>query len=82
MAETLTAISDSSALGNTPNQPPIFDPCCNPGEGNGVADGDVADDPGKKLNNAEDKVLVIVGLCGVGCARRCGVGLFSAAAAF
>jgi len=62
----LTAISDSSALGNGANQP-IFAEDCSPGEGNGVADGDVlADAEGKKLNSADDRARVIVGRWGVG----------------
>jgi len=59
--KTLTAISDSFALGNGANQP-IFAEDCSPGEGNGVADGDVlADAEGKKLNSADDRARVIVG---------------------
>lgn len=76
----LTAISDSLALGNGANQP-IFAEDCSPGEGNGVADGDVlADAEGKKLNSADDRARVIVGRWGVGWASKC-VGFFAAAAA-
>lgn len=66
MATKLTAISTSLSLGNGANQP-IFALLCNPGEGNGVADGEVPDDAeGKRLNNADDRARVIVGRWSVG----------------
>lgn len=66
MKTKLTAISTSLSLGNGANQP-IFALLCNPGEGRGVADGDVlADAEGNKLNSADDRERVIVGRWSVG----------------
>ena len=79
MATKLTAISTSLSLGNGANQP-IFAEDCSPGEGNGVADGEVpADEEGNKLKSAVDRARVIVGRCGVGWASQC-EGFFSAMA--
>lgn len=59
-------MSDSEALGKGANQLILAD-CCRPGEGRGVAEGDVAaDDEGKKLKNADDRACDIVGRCGRG----------------
>jgi hypothetical protein len=62
----LTAMSDSEALGKGANQLILAD-CCRPGEGKGVAEGEVdADAEGKKLSSADDKARDTVGRCGMG----------------
>lgn len=59
-------MSASEALGKGANQLDLTD-CCRPGEGMGVAEGDVdTDDEGKKLSSADDRARVTVGLCGMG----------------
>lgn len=68
MGGQLTAMSDSEALGRGANQDILLD-CWRPGDGIGVAEGDVdAEEPaeGKKLNSADDRVRDTVGLCGMG----------------